>query len=93
MLTIETKELKISEELKRKIEIICFNTGICFLLFKTIIDGENNNFSDVMNFNYKFRDITSKAEGLKEFENIKEVYTKIGYKVIETRSKPKNWNR
>ena len=29
----------------------------------------------------------------KEFENIKEVYTKIGYKVIETRSKPKNWNR
>lgn len=54
-----------------KVQLICFNTGICFLLFKTIIDGEHNNFSEVLNFNYKFRDITSKAEGLKEFENIK----------------------
>ena len=54
-----------------KVELICFNTGICFLLFKTIIDGENNKFSDVVNFNYKFRDITSKADELKEFENIK----------------------
>ena len=54
-----------------KVELICFNTGICFLLFKTIIDGENNKFSDFVNFNYKFRDITSKADELKEFENIK----------------------
>lgn len=54
-----------------KVELICFNTGICFLLFKTIIDGENNKFSDVVNFNYKFRDITSKADELKEFEDIK----------------------
>ena len=54
-----------------KVELICFNTGICFLLFKTIIDGENNKFSDVVNFNYKYRDITSKADELKEFENIK----------------------
>ena len=54
-----------------KVELICFNTGICFLLFKTIIDGENNKFSDVVNFNYKLRDITSKADELKEFENIK----------------------
>lgn len=54
-----------------KVELICFNTGICFLLFKTIIDGENNKFSDVVNFNYKFSDITSKADELKEFENIK----------------------
>lgn len=29
----------------------------------------------------------------KEFENIKEVYAKIGYDVIETRSKSTNWNR
>ena len=29
----------------------------------------------------------------KEFENIKEVYTKIGYDVIETRGKSKNWSR
>ena len=29
----------------------------------------------------------------KEFRKIKEIYTKIGYEVIETRSKSKNWNR
>lgn len=29
----------------------------------------------------------------KEFKNIKEVYAKIGYDVIETRSKSTNWNR
>ena len=40
-----------------KVELICFNTGICFLLFKTIIDGENNKFSDVVNFNYKIKGI------------------------------------
>ena len=54
-----------------KVELICFNTGICFLLFKTIIDGENNKFSDVVNFNYKFRDLTSNADELNEFYNIK----------------------
>ena len=54
-----------------KVELICFNTGICFLLFKTIIDGDTNRFDDLLNFNYKFRDITSKADELKEFENIK----------------------
>lgn len=54
-----------------KIQLICFNTGICFLLFKTILDGENNSLIDVINFNYKFRDITSKANSFKEYENIK----------------------
>ena len=29
----------------------------------------------------------------KEFKNIKEVYAKIGYDVIETRGKSKNWSR
>ena len=29
----------------------------------------------------------------KKFKNIKEVYAKIGYDVIETRSKSTNWNR
>ena len=41
-----------------KMEIICFNTGICFLTFKTVLNGENN-LDDVLNFNYKFRDINS----------------------------------
>lgn len=40
----------------RKIEIICFNTGICFFIMKTNIE-ESNNFSDLLNFNYKFRSI------------------------------------
>ena len=39
-----------------KIEIICFNTGICFLSIKTHIE-ESDKFADLLNFNYKFRDI------------------------------------
>ena len=53
-----------------KIEIMCFHTGICFLIMKTIID-ENSSFSDVLNFNYKFKDINSEFTNLKSFENIK----------------------
>ena len=40
----------------RKIEIICFNTGICFLCIKTNLENTNS-FDDLLNFNYKFRDI------------------------------------
>lgn len=53
-----------------KVEIICFNTGVCFLLFKTALT-EGQQFSDLLNFNYKFRDINSKAEHSKEYEAIK----------------------
>ncbi len=53
-----------------KVEIICFNTGVCFLMLKTALT-ENQNFSDVLNFNYKFRDINSKAEHSKQYETIK----------------------
>lgn len=53
-----------------KVEIICFNTGVCFLLFKTTLN-EGQTFSDVLNFNYKFRDINSKAEHSKQYESIK----------------------
>jgi len=52
-----------------KIEIICFKTGVCFLVLKTIIEGENN-LSNVLNFNYKFRDINSEFASLKNYENI-----------------------
>lgn len=54
----------------QKIELICFQTGICFLAIKTNIE-ESNKFSDVLDFNYKFRDIHSEFKALKEFENIK----------------------
>lgn len=54
----------------QKIEIICFQTGICFLNIKTNVE-DSKEFSDVLNFNYKFKDIHSELKGLKEFENIK----------------------
>lgn len=53
-----------------KIEIICFNTGICFLCIKTTID-ESDKFSDLLNFNYKFRDITQEFSNLKNYDNIR----------------------
>lgn len=53
-----------------KMQIVCFKTGVCFLVLKTIIEGENN-FSDVLNFNYKFRDINSEFVSLKNYENIR----------------------
>ncbi len=54
----------------RKIEIVCFNSGICFLLFKTILEGEPN-IEDVLNFNYKFRDINASVKNLTDYENIR----------------------
>lgn len=53
-----------------KVEIICFDTGVCFLLFKTAL-SEEQQFSDVLNFNYKFRDINSRTEHTKQYEAIK----------------------
>ena len=52
-----------------KIDIICFNTGICFLSIKTTIE-ESEKFADVLNFNYKFKEIKSEFTGLKQYENI-----------------------
>ena len=53
-----------------KIEIICFNTGICFLCIKTNIEGSNK-FSDVLNFNYKFRDINQEFLNMNNYDNIR----------------------
>ncbi len=53
-----------------KIELICFNSGICFMLLKTVLP-QVSNFSDVLNFNYKFREINSVNNHLKDYENIK----------------------
>ncbi len=54
----------------QRIQLICFNTGICFLLIKTNLE-DTNEFRDVLNFNYKFRDINSEFNELKEYENIR----------------------
>ncbi len=53
-----------------KIEIICFQTGIGFITMKTNLEQEDT-FSDVLNFNYKFRDINSDFISLKDYENIR----------------------
>ena len=53
----------------RKLEIICFNTGICFLCIKTNIENTNR-FDDLLNFNYKFRDIMQQFQ-LSSFDKIR----------------------
>lgn len=53
-----------------KIEIICFETGICFLVIKTNIEDDYN-FENVLNFNYKFRDINNEAAKLDGYDNIR----------------------
>ena len=53
-----------------KIEIICFNTGICFLCIKTNVE-ESDKFADLLNFNYKFRDINQEFANLNNYDNIR----------------------
>ena len=54
----------------QKIEIICFSTGICFLSIKTNVE-EYTEFSNVLNFNYKFRDINNEIANLENYDNIR----------------------
>ena len=53
-----------------EIEIICFNTGICFFTMKTHLENTNK-FIDLLNFNYRFKGINSEFASLKDYENIK----------------------
>lgn len=53
-----------------KIEIICFYTGECFISIKTSLE-DLEQFDDVLNFNYKFKDIKSEFISMKQFDNIK----------------------
>ena len=53
-----------------KIEIMCFDSGICFLILKTNIENSQS-FSDLLNFNYKFKDINTDYTMLKEYNDIK----------------------
>ncbi len=52
------------------IEIICFNTGICFFTMKTHLENTNK-FTDLLDFNYRFKGINSEFASLKDYENIK----------------------
>ncbi len=53
-----------------EIEIICFNSGICFFTMKTHLENTNK-FTDLLNFNYRFKGINSEFAALKDYENIK----------------------
>lgn len=53
------------------IKIICFNTGICFLVFKTnILEEDSVSFRDLLNFNYKFKELSSPYAKFKGNDNI-----------------------
>ena len=52
----------------QKIEIICFSTGICFLCIKTNLE-DYQEFNNILNFNYKFRDI-KQENALKDYDKI-----------------------
>lgn len=53
-----------------KLEVICFKPGICFIAIKTNIE-DTDRFSDLLNFNVKFRKIHSDAGDIEEYGNIK----------------------
>lgn len=48
--------------------IITTNVGVSFLVFKTEIDSDN--FQDLLNFNYRFRDLSTEIVEYKKYENI-----------------------
>ena len=52
-----------------KMEIICFKTGICFVVMKTSL-GDSANFDEILNANSKFRNIRSDFKTAKENESI-----------------------
>lgn len=54
----------------QKVGIVCFKTGVCFLYLKTNIE-ESKKFADILNFNYKFRDINQEYNNLKNYDNIR----------------------
>lgn len=53
-----------------KIELICFDTGICFLTIKTCL-LETDKFEDILSFNYKFENINFENKNIKKLDNIK----------------------
>ena len=51
-------------------ELVCFKSGICFLLIKTNLE-ETDRFSDLLNFNHKFTNINLESKNLKKLDKIK----------------------
>lgn len=54
-----------------EIKLICFNTGICFVSFKTNIQSEDYiQFRDLLNFNFKFKQLSSAYSKYRANDNI-----------------------
>lgn len=53
----------------QKINLICFNTGICFFVMKTNLE-DTKEFADLLNFNYIFREINSESHNLNNYDKI-----------------------
>lgn len=53
----------------QKVNLICFNTGICFFVMKTNLE-DTKEFADLLNFNYKFREINSENYNLNNYDKI-----------------------
>lgn len=51
-----------------KTNIVTTKTGVSFLVFKTVIDSDS--FQDLLNFNYRFRDLSTEILEYKKYENI-----------------------
>ena len=53
-----------------RLQLVCFNTGICFLCIKTNVE-DIEEFSNILNFNYKFRDIQEEHRRLNNYDKIR----------------------
>ena len=53
----------------KKIEVICFKTGIAFLVMKTTLE-DYEKFENILNFNYKFRNINNELSDIENYDNI-----------------------
>lgn len=61
------------------IKLMSFRDGICFLMLKAEIDtNDYAKFSDLLNLNYKFRNVSPKYNRLKDYEYIKIQTSKFG---------------
>lgn len=53
----------------KKIEVVCFKTGIAFLVMKTTLE-DYEKFENILNFNYKFRNINNELSDIENYDNI-----------------------
>lgn len=55
-----------------KVRLMCFKEGICFLLIKAELEnGKLADFKDLLNLNYKFRNVTPHFLRIKDYDYIK----------------------